>query len=217
MNRSRRSAIGLVLAALVVSALLASSASATTPQWIVEGKALEKGATEAIAKSTTVTESFSIKTTVAGVMLKVQCTNVTLPGSLIEGERTRKDNSFEMEGCSLASGPATCHVPATIKLKPLTSTLEGTAGSFKLKFVPTTETEVMTITFSGAECPLTAVKLVIEGTMSCNYPGVETEQVNHVLEFSLTSGTELKRAGEKVTLTGKDEFWLTSSKKWKVA
>jgi hypothetical protein len=38
----------------LVSAVLASSASATTPQWIVEGKVL--GAAEPLAKSTNVTE-----------------------------------------------------------------------------------------------------------------------------------------------------------------
>jgi len=215
MNCSRRAAIPLVLALLVLGAAFASSASATTPAWIVAGSPLAAGKTEPLAESTNVKETFAIKTKVAGASVKVECTGMSLPASLIEGERTRKDNPFEMEGCTF-TGPASCTIPATFPLKNLTSTLEGTAGAFKLKFVPASGTAVMSIAVSGAGCAL-AGEFVIEGTMSCNYPGVETEQQNHTLEFSLTSGTELKHGTEKVTLTGKDEFWLTSGKKWKVA
>jgi hypothetical protein len=214
MNRSRRAAIPIVLAALVVSALFASSASATTPVWIIEGAHLEKNATQALAKTTNVTETFSIKLSVAGTPIKIGCTGMALPQSLIKGESTREDNSFEMTSCTF-TGPASCSMPASFKLQPLTSTLEGTAGAFKLKFAPTAGTTAMKIPITGEKCAI-AGKLEVTGTMSCNYPGVETEAVNHVLEFSLTSGTELKFGSSEVTLTGKDEFWLANSKKWKV-
>jgi hypothetical protein len=213
MNCSRSAVIALVLAALVASALFASTASATTPQWIVEGKAL--AGEEQLAESTKVTETFAFKTVVAGASLKIACTGMTLPSSVIKGERTRIDNPFRMEGCTL-TGPPACSIPGSFELKPLTSTLEGTAGSFKLKFVPTSGTLVMSVNISGAGCALTG-PFEVKGTMSCNYPGVETEAKNHVLEFSLTSGTELLHGTDKVTLTGKDEFWLTSNKNWKVA
>jgi hypothetical protein len=216
MKRSRFTAISLALAMLIVSAALASSASATTPAWIAEGSPLGTGVTAEIAESTTVKEAFSIRTNAAGVMLKVECTQMSVPKSLIEGESTRKDPSLTMGNCALTTGPHTCSVPSTITLEPLSSTLEGTAGSFKLKFTPTLSTTVMTITLSGAECIL-AGSFPVKGTMSCNYPGVETEGKNHVLEFSLTSGTELVHGTDKVTLTGKDEFWLKSGKNWKVA
>ncbi len=214
MNRSRRAAIPIVVAALVVSALFASSAAATTPVWVIEGAPLAKGATQALAKSTNVTETFSIKTTVGGSSIKVACTGMALPNSLIKGESTREDDPFEMTGCTF-TGPSSCSMPSSFKFQNLTSTLEGTAGSFKLKFAPSAETPVMKIPITGSLCPF-AGELEVTGTMSCNYPGVETEAVNHVLEFSLTSGTELKFAGNKVTLTGKDEFWLSNSKRWKV-
>jgi len=215
MNFSRRAATPIVLALLVLGAALASSASATTPAWIIAGSPLATGETAALAESTTVTETFAIKGVTAGVAWKTQCTTMKLPKSTIEGERTRRDEPVRMEGCSL-SGAAHCEVPSTIEFDPLTSTLEGTAGSFKLKFVPSSGTEVVTVNISGTGCAITG-PFIIKGTMSCNYPGVETEAINHVLEFSLTSGSELKHAGEKVTLTGKDEFWLASGLKWKVA
>ncbi len=216
MNFSRRASIPLVLALFALTAAFASSASATTPAWIVEGTPLAPGARESIAKTTNVTETFSIKTTVASVSVKVGCTSISLPKSLIEGERTRIDNPFEMEGCTVTA-PAGCTIPGgTFALEPLTSTLEGTAGSFKLKFAPTSGSTVMTVKVSGTGCAI-AGSLAFKGTMSCNYPGVETEVKNHVLEFSLTSGTALKVGSEEATLTGKDEFWLASNKNWKVA
>jgi hypothetical protein len=215
MNFSRRAAIPLALAMLVVSAVLASSAAATTPQWIVEGSPLAAGAKEPLAESTKVTETFAIKSTVSGVSLKVACTGMTLHGARIVGEQTRIDEHFKMEGCTF-TGPPNCSVPSAIELESLTSMLEGSSGSFKLKFVPTVAGPVMTINISGAGCAI-AGAFVVKGTMSCNYPGVETEAKNHLLEFSLTSGTELLHGTDKVTLTGKDEFWLTSNKNWKVA
>jgi hypothetical protein len=213
MNCSRRVALPLMLAMLVLGAAFASSASATTPQWIVAGSPLGVGATEAIASSTTVTETFSIKPQT--VNIKLECSKISLSKSLIKGERTREDNAFKLESCTF-TGPANCTGPSSLMLEPLTSTLEGTAGSFKLKFKPTSGETVMTINVSGAGCAL-AGSFVIKGTMSCNYPGVETETENHVLEFSLASGSELKHGSEKVNLTGKDEFWLNSGKSWKVA
>lgn len=215
MNFSRLAGIPIVLAVLALGAAFASSASATTPQWIIEGAPLGVESEAPLAESTKVTETFSFKTTVAGASVKIGCTGMTLPESRIKGERTRFDEPFKMEGCTF-TGPPSCSIPASFELKALTSTLEGSAGSFKLKFVPKSGTLVMSVNISGAGCAL-AGAFEVSGTMSCNYPGVETEQKNHVLEFSLTSGTELKHGSEKVTLTGKDEFWLKSNKNWKVA
>jgi hypothetical protein len=213
MNCSRRVALPLMLAMLVLGAVFASSASATTPQWFVAGSPLGIGATEPLAESTTVTETFSIKPQTVNV--KLECKSMSLPKSAIKGERTREDNPIKLGNCTF-TGPANCTGPSSLSLEPLTSTLEGTSGSFKLKFKPTSGETVMTINISGTGCAL-AGEFVIKGTMSCNYPGVETETKNHVLEFSLSSGSELKHGSEKVNLTGKDEFWLTSGKSWKVA
>ena len=200
--------------AIVAGALFASSAWTTTPIWIIEGSPLSSGAEQPLAKTTNVTETFTIKTTVAGANIKVACTGMALPHSLIKGESTREDLPFEMSGCAF-SGPASCSMPSSFKLQSLTSTLEGTAGAFKLKFVPKAGSTAMKIPITGASCAI-AGEMEVTGSMSCNYPGVETEAVNHVLEFSLTSGTELFFGSNKVTLTGKDEFWLSNSKKWKV-
>ncbi len=209
MNGLRGAVLLIVLAALALGTAV-PVASATSPAWIVAGKTLAPGATKALAETTTVTEIFTIKTSQWGV----KCPSIKLFGSLIEGENIRKDNAMTLEGCE-AIGAPTCKVPP-IKLKPLTSTLEGTAGHFKLNFKPTSGTTVMAVNLSGSGCGGFGT-LTVTGTMACNYPGVETEAQNHVLEFSLTSGTALKFGEEEVTLTGQDEFWLSSKESWGVA
>jgi hypothetical protein len=208
MNPSRRAVLAAVLAILALGAT-ASVAVAASPTWVVNGKFLEPGATKAIAESTTVKENFSIRSS----SWEVSCTSLKVPGSVIEGERTRRDPGMVLEGCAV-SKPAKCTV-STIKFAPLTSTLEGTTGHFKLNFKPTSGTTVTTIKLSGAECIVSSIE--VTGTMACNYPGVETEAHNHILEFSLTSGSELKFGGGAVKLTGQDEFWLNPNELWGVA
>jgi hypothetical protein len=205
-----RQFILLALAILVSTVAFTSSAQATSPAWTVEKVTLGVGMKENIAETTTVTEEFVIKGSTWGV----KCPSVKFSAAFIEGEKTRKEKSIILEGCKAIG--SSCKV-ATIETEPLTSTLSGTVGHYKLNFKPTSGTTVATITLSGAGCP---GALVVTGTMACNYPSVESEAVNHVLEFTATSGTELKREFEKtseaVTLAGKDEFWLTSKKLWSV-
>lgn len=208
MNYSRR--IAVVLTMMVLGAVTASAASASSPAWIVEGSALGSGATEAIAETTKVTQVFAIKTSKWGV----ECSAMKLPESLIEGERTRKDKAIRMESC-ISIGAPKCEVP-TITLQPLTSTLEGTEGHYKLFFKPTSGTTVAKVNLSGSGCGGLGI-VTVTGTMACNYPEVEFPAQNHVLEFSLSSGSALEWLGEVVTLTGHDEFWLASNKKWWVA
>jgi hypothetical protein len=197
----------LTLAALALGAVGASSASAASPAWTVEGATLGVGAKEAIAETTTVKETFVIK----GASWGIECPSVKFSEAFIEGEKTRKEKSIILEGCKAIK--STCKV-ATIETKPLTSHLIGTAGHYKLEFEPTTPGgPVATITLSGTGC---LGSFSIGGTMACNYPEVESEKKDHVLEFTLTSGTNLKHGTEEVTLAGKDEFWLTSNKLWSV-
>jgi hypothetical protein len=196
-----------ILAILALNAVVVSAASAASPAWWVEGKPLESGVKEAIAETTTVTSAFVIK----GSSLGVECPTVRFDEAYIEGEKLRKEKSIVFEGCKVTGQPS-CKV-ATIETGPLTATLEGTKEHFKLKFKPTSGTEIATITISGSGC---TGSLVIDGTMACNYPKVEAESTNHILEFTLTSGSELKHGSEEITLKGTDEFWLKSGKKWSV-
>lgn len=202
----------ITLCLLAVSALsaIAASASAASPLWVVAGSPLKAGATLALAETTTVSNPFVIEAAGYGV----KCESIQLEKSFIEGEKTSQ-TVIVMSSCKDLTQP-NCAV-ATITTKPLTATLEGTTGKFRLNFKPTSGTEVTTVHFSGSECSFASIP--IEGTMACNYPKVETEAVIHELEFTATSGSKLKArtiVTVEATLVGTDEFWLASGKKWSV-
>lgn len=206
MSRIKRVAL-CALAAFTLSAIFASAASAASPAWLVAGSPLATGETEAIAETTEVTRPFVIAT----ALRAIECPSVKFEEAYIEGEKTRKEKAIILEGCTVPTQPS-CTV-ATIKTKPLTATLEGTVGNYKLNFKPTSGTEVATITFSGSGC---SGSFVITGSMACDYPEVEEEKQKHILQFTASSGSKLKRGTEEVTLSGEDVFWLSSWKKWSV-
>jgi hypothetical protein len=198
-----------LLAVFALSAIVASAASAASPAWWVEGSLLAAGKTEAVAETTTVAENFVVQDHSFGV----ECTSVQLEKTSIEGEKTAKLEAIVLKGCKDLTQPH-CEV-ATIKTNPLTATLEGTTGHFKLNFKPTTKGEpVETVHFSGSECTFSSI--VLHGSMACNYPKVESEAVIHELEFTASSGSKLEALGEEVELRGFDDFWLKSEKKWSV-
>jgi hypothetical protein len=195
----------LLLAILAIGMLGVSASAQATPTWWVEGKALAASETEAIAETTNVLKAFVIKTP----KLAIECTTVALEKSLVEGTKARTDQSMIIGGCKLV-GVSGCTV-AAIKSKPLSSVLEGTTGKLKLNFKPTSGTEVATVSISGTGCP---GSFVLTGTMACEYPGVETESVDHILDFSVESGSKLLVGEEKVVFSGEDEFWLELNLKW---
>jgi hypothetical protein len=206
VSRFKRLASCLV-ALCALSAALTSTAWAASPQWFVAGTALKTGEQRTIAEATTVTEAFEIKTS----QVTVVCPSLKLEKSLIEGEKARSDHAMILEGCEDVTATR-CKV-GTITSKPLSSVLEGEKGKLKLNFKPTSGEEVTTIKISGAECAA-EMTFVVSGTMACNYPGVETEAVDHKLEFSASSGSKLKAFGVAAELKGNDTFWLTSEKMW---
>ena len=84
-----------------------------------------------------------------------------------------------------------------------------------MTFAPAKGEPVARIELSGGECSVTSVELT--GTMACNYPGVESEAIDHELEFTTGSGSKLEALGGSVTLTGLDVFWLALPKtEWSV-
>jgi hypothetical protein len=199
-----------LLAMLVLSAIAASSAAAESPAWWITGSLLKAKSTAAIAETTTVTTPFSVTTPAVGF----QCGAIAAESAFIEGEKTAKGKSIVFKTCKITK-PTTCSIPATDETLPLTATLEGTSKHFKLNFAPTTGKTLADIDFEGIECSIAGQK-PLEGTMACNYPGVETESVDHLLEFTATSGSLLKLTGEEAVFTGLDEFWLASKSKWSV-
>ncbi|HEY1833320.1 MAG TPA: hypothetical protein VGG08_02690 [Solirubrobacteraceae bacterium] len=204
MSRVKRITL-LLFAGLAFNAVIASAASAS-PAWWVNGKLLAAGAKEAIAEATEVTEPFVVKSALGSV----ECKSLKDVEGFIEGESKAGVKALDVGECVFLKRPGCTVLPITTE--PLSIALEGELGHLKLKFKPATGTKVMTVNFSGSECP--APSLMFSGVMACNYPSVETEATSHLEEFTATSGTKLSNGIENVELKGLDRFRLASGKLW---
>jgi hypothetical protein len=204
MSRTRTITLGL-LAAFALSAVTASAASAVTPKWWLAGNLLTGSA--ALAEETNVTSALKIKTTT----FTFECKKVKIKKGFIESPSSRSEEAEIFEECSVVSRPE-CSIGAT-STKPLKAVLERVGEAIKLKFEPQTGTEVATIKVTGATCAL-AGSYTLTGTMVCEYPGVESETIEHPLEFTPTSGSSVKVGALAAEFTGTDKVSLVSGKTW---
>jgi hypothetical protein len=190
------------------------------PKWWVEGKLLV--GVEALAETTTVppTEPFELNMTGKGIATEpftIRCSSVRLENAEIEGPSTRREEHVVYENC-IAVGKTECNV-ATTPTQPLQAHLEGTAGNEKLRFVPQSGKEIANYVVTGSLCKVKG-EYEADGEMICNYEFVETEKLEHPLEFTATSGSKVKvrvnHAAKEtaVPFTGTDEVHLASGKNW---
>jgi hypothetical protein len=210
-NRIRILFVSL-LAVFVSSALMVSVASAEGgPEWWVAGSLL-KGS-EALAEETKVTTPFEIQAHGEKVgTFTIKCEELDVKNGVIESPNVRKEEALLFEKCSVVGEPS-CKV--SIKTRPLVAKLEGSTGAIKLKFVPESGTEIAKWTITGCTSHTERNgKYEADGTMDCNYSGVETESKEHPLEFTATSGSSVKVNGEPSEFTGTDKVHLSSGKLW---
>ncbi len=110
-------------------------------------------------------------------------------------------------------GQSACSIPTTESF-PLKATLERVGEAIKLKFESQAAgNELAVFKINGAGCSVQGT-YKINGTMVCNYPGVETESLEHPLEFTATSGSKVKVSGLSATFTGTVKAWLASGQLW---
>ena len=135
-----------------------------------------------------------------------------MKNGVIESPNVRKEEALLFEKCSVVGEPS-CKV--SIKTRPLVAKLEGSTGAIKLRFVPESGTEIAKWTITGCTAHTERNgKYEADGTMDCNYSGVETESKEHPLEFTATSGSSVKVNGEPSEFTGTDKVHLASNKLW---
>jgi hypothetical protein len=206
------SKVRLILLGLLVlfSFSAVGAASASAAEWWVGGSLLT-GKAELSAK-THVTKHFTIRST----KLSVECSEVKVKGGFIGQHNENSIESLIFEGCSVPGEPG-CEV-SPVDTEPLVFPLEGEKGSIRLNFIPTTGTKfgVVTIKTKGT-CGMTGSFKLTSGAkkgMICNYPGVETEHVEHELVFNESSGSEIEINGEKAMFNGEVFFKLASGKEW---
>lgn len=104
------------------------------------------------------------------------------------------------EGCAVVK-PVSCSVPATITTRSMKSEIVTTTD--KQKYVPTEGTTFVTFSVGGgAEC-----SAALKGSKSVtgSATAVDNEATGEQ-EFTSTSGSELKFAGQNATVTGKSTF-----------
>lgn len=204
MSKVRLTMLGL-LVVYALSVVLAPSASAATPEWWVEGKVLT--GTEKVSEETKATGEAVLKST----GINVGCATVAVEGGSIGAKNEDTLNAVVFTKCTVVS-PSGCEV-AKIKSEPLVFPLEESGSVIKLNFRPKSGTLIAAITVTGSSCTAKGTVDVTvsgeKGGMDCNYPGVETESLEHTLEFTKTSGSSFKIG----SLTGE----LIANFKWKLA
>jgi hypothetical protein len=200
----------VVLGTMAASAGFSAAAQAEEKHsWWIAGSAFT--GTAELAETTKVVSNFKLEMHGEGILFTIECEGVKIKGAKIENATERSDPGDTFEKC-IAVGKPECTVSASTT-QPLKAVVAGTTGAFKLKFEPKTGTEIGKWTVSGALCSEKGSYLA-NGTMICNYNGIETEALEHPLEFTTTSGSNVKVGGvsSKFTLTYEDK--LASGQKW---
>jgi hypothetical protein len=192
-----------LLGVFALSAIAAPAASAS-PKWWVAEKLFEGKA--ALAEETSVTKPLKVEAS----GLTLECKKVKVKSGLIESPSSRSEKAEVFEECQ--AGGSACKT-GTTETKPLKATLEGSTGAIKLKFEPQTGKEIAKFEITGASCTIKGT-YTLTGTMICNYNGVETESIEHPLEFTPTSGSEVEVNSKSAKFSGTDEVLLASGEKW---
>lgn len=168
-----------------------TTAMPESAKWWVEGKLLE--GEEAIAEETTVlpTEPFKLKLEGKEVgSFTIVCKGIKIKHGRIEAPGARSEEAVVFEKCEVEGKPE-CIV-ANTESKHLNAQLEGVPSAIKLKFGTDEWQRNRGVPYHGtAACKVQGFYRA-NGTMDCNYNGVETESAEHSLEFTETSGSKSK-------------------------
>jgi hypothetical protein len=200
-----------LLLLVVISAVAAAPASATSPEWWVEGSEIAKA--ETVAEAVTIKQAPTFK---VGSIVTVTCSTVKVKHGIIRPGNSN-NGTFAFESCSVAS-QSHCEVP-NFSSEPLVFPLEGTGAKLKLNFQPASgrTLAVVVVKNSGGTCAVANTYPITSGTskgMACNYPGVETEKTEHELVFNSETGSEAFFGSTKVLFEGDFFVKLSLGNKW---
>ncbi len=198
---------------MVIGAVAAAPASATSPEWWVEGSEISKA--ETIAEAVSIKQAPTLK---VGSIVTVTCSTIKMEHGIVRPGNSN-NGTFAFESCSVV-GQAHCEVP-NFNSEPLVFPLEGAGAKLKLNFQPASgrTLAVMVIKSSGGTCAVANTYTITSGTtrgMACNYPGVETEKTEHELLFNSETGSEVFVGSTKVLFEGDFFAKLSSGAKWSV-
>lgn len=151
----------------------------------------------------------SVAATIGGVEMEVQCASLSGVGSPknleVGGARVIEDSAITIsyELCTVTKPTGgICTVPAALTTNLLKSAT--VPGTMTQKYEVEAGTTLATLTFSGALCPtiLTISPKKLTGSLTAEV----NEASGGVEEFTTTSGSALKVAGQTATFVSKNRF-----------
>jgi hypothetical protein len=197
-----------LLGAFVLAAIAASTATASTLQYVVHETRLVG---EAGIEGTGGEANAKVESTIAGAKVTVQCKKTALGGALEEAAKSKE--TVELTECKLLEGEkelTACKVAEPVVAK-LAGTLVGkegieTAEPLEEKLSPREGTEFAKIEVTGETCPAKG-KYALTGSDDCLLPGGEEEATAHEFECT-SSGSKLKLGSEKASFTDTKKYKL---------
>jgi hypothetical protein len=209
----RTSYLGLALVVVLASWAIASASAYAAVEWKVAGTALKslKPPEEKLTEEVKVVKGFTLKKKNG---LTITCTKLKATNGFIEGTVGNRAEALSFSGCTVTSN-AKCEVSQPIKTAAVKSTLEA-GPPVKIKFVPKTGTEFVTITLKSkkSETCAQAGKFKVTGSATGEAPSATTEKTGHLLNFTEKSGSKLTFGEETSIFTGESELTLASGKKY---
>lgn len=206
-------------AALVVVAGVSTALASGMPEWRVEAKVLKSGEKKTLREELKVKESFTMERSGG---FAITCSKLHSEEGSIEGPNKGAATALVFTGCVPNSG--NCEIEKEeFKTNPVSVTLEESGENIKLKFVPVENSKheklfgIVTIKDKGVKSCAQAGKLEISGSVTAETETkkeAETEQLEHVVRFTTTSGSVLKFGGEEAKLTGNGTLALNPSVLW---
>jgi hypothetical protein len=209
----------MLVAAMALSAMMASSALATTGEWFVNGSKLAGKATVALANTAAVDTSTTLNDPSLGI-------KITCSGSLLEGKKpyiqapnTGGAEALIFTGCSEIA-PTTCTIQSKVETEPVVASLETSTSppsSVIIRFTPKSSTSktFATLDFSGS-CAESGEQAV-DGSVAAQSQNGQVEQTTHPLEgVGMADGNnslELFK-GKAYLEGGKALLKLESGKTW---
>jgi len=208
MFKPRTIAVVVAMAVASSAALASSAATAAAAGWMVGGSTLTTGASEKLALTTKVDETFVLSA--AGTT--ITCTGIKVEnGELIAPNKDSETLVFT--GCTVNIPECTVK-NGEIATKVLLSeaTLEGALAA-NIQFKPETGTRFAEIEFSGVEC---AVELLpVTGTTRALAPTGQDERTLQLLTAKTSPG-ELRLGSAEATLKGSTLVEVECHEPWRL-
>jgi hypothetical protein len=211
-----RIAIAAFTAALALTAIVASTASATAG-WLVNGTELT-GTQSANLSTLAVTDTAAILN-IPALPVKISCSgHLEGVNPQISAPNTTSSTSLTFTGCSMIE-PATCKLSLPeIKTEAVTGTATlGPGESVLISFKPTSAKHFTEFTFEGEKCSISGKKAVT-GSVVLKAPTGQLELLTQALEGlgSLEQGLNSIQVANDPTYIegGKALLKLESDAKW---